>query len=223
MTPIEIALIIIGAAILIASFFLSNNSKPEENAAPVSERELSLTEIETIKEKINELISVATEGSLIQTSDRLNQLSNEKIIAVNDFSEQVLEKISQNHEEVVFLYNMLNEKEREVKDLIKDIDKVKRQINETENNEQSVEMKKENTANTVNAVQNNHTKVPVAKIHNERFNPINAEEDKQVENYNQKILEMYSQGFSIIDISKTLELGQGEVKLVIDLYNNKNN
>jgi DNA-binding NarL/FixJ family response regulator len=40
-------------------------------------------------------------------------------------------------------------------------------------------------------------------------------------NNNSQILALYSQGKSIMEISKLLSLGQGEVKLVIDLFKGK--
>ncbi len=211
MTPIEIVLIIIGAVILIASFFLTDKSKTNEYAALINERELSLTEVAAIKDKVEAIIAEVTEESLTKTEDQMNQLSNEKIIAVNDFSGQVLEKISQNHEEVVFLYNMLNEKESEIKETIKNIDMIKRQMNETGKSEKPADNKKVNMA-----VHTNRT-MPATSFHTDSLNT----DAEQLNNHNQKILELYSQGFSVIDISRTLELGQGEVKLVIDLYKEK--
>ena len=35
----------------------------------------------------------------------------------DEFSAQLMEKINHNHEEVVFMYNMLNEKEKEIKEI----------------------------------------------------------------------------------------------------------
>lgn len=211
MTPIEIVLIIIGAVILIASFFLTDKSKTNEYAALINERELSLTEVAAIKDKVEAIIAEVTEESLTKTEDQMNQLSNEKIIAVNDFSGQVLEKISQNHEEVVFLYNMLNEKESEIKETIKNIDMIKRQMNESGKSEKPADNKKVNTAAHTNRT------MPATSFHTDSLNT----DAEQLNNHNQKILELYSQGFSVIDISRTLELGQGEVKLVIDLYKEK--
>jgi len=37
---------------------------------------------------------------------------------VEEFSRQLLEKIENNHQEVVFMYNMLNEKEKEIKNIV---------------------------------------------------------------------------------------------------------
>ena len=39
-----------------------------------------------------------------------------------------------------------------------------------------------------------------------------------INNHNNLILEEYKKGKSIIEISKSLGIGQGEVKLVVDLY-----
>lgn len=40
----------------------------------------------------------------------------------------------------------------------------------------------------------------------------------QIDNKNDEILKLHKEGLSVLEISKTLGLGQGEVKLVIGLY-----
>lgn len=47
------------------------------------------------------------------------------------------------------------------------------------------------------------------------------ETDGQGRNYNDRILEMYTSGKSKVAIARELNLGVGEVKLVIDLYKNR--
>ena len=37
-------------------------------------------------------------------------------------------------------------------------------------------------------------------------------------NHNDEIIELYKKGRSILEISKMLSIGQGEVKFVIDMY-----
>ncbi len=212
MTPLVIFLIIVGAGILILSCFLVEKSGNDGDvyAALANDRELNLTEMEEIKNKVEAIISDVSELTISQTEEKLSQISNEKIIAVNDFSNQVIEKINQNHEEVVFLYNMLNEKETEFKETVKNIDKAKRNLAETNKSEAEADKSK------------NNSKTSNRKAVNEEKENLNVNTDSEsLNNNNQKILEMYSQGFSVIDISRTLELGQGEVKLVIDLYKDK--
>ena len=44
------------------------------------------------------------------------------------------------------------------------------------------------------------------------------EEQPEQTNHNEKILALYSQGKSYVEIAKELGLGQGEVRLVVGLY-----
>lgn len=216
MTLIEILLILIGAGIIIISCFLIDKSPTQDVALSFEDREsmkreLSETEKAEIKQNIDAIITDSVQGTVLKTEDELSRISNEKIIAVSDFSNQIIEKISQNHEEVVFLYNMLNEKESEIKDSIKQLDGTKEivstKVNDNKGTTEVPQNKKpENPSNDLNQFQ---------QVNNPAFEINN--------NNNDKILELYLQGKSIIDISKSLELGQGEVKLVIDLYKKNNN
>lgn len=47
------------------------------------------------------------------------------------------------------------------------------------------------------------------------------ETDGQGRNYNDRVLELYKSGKSNVAIARELNLGVGEVKLVIDLYKNR--
>ncbi|MDF2472639.1 MAG: hypothetical protein K0R21_421 [Anaerocolumna sp.] len=208
MTPLEIVLILIGVGIIIISGFLIDKSG-NKNTLTSENLNNSTVDLDTeeIKSKINTIITEVTEEKVTNTEDELSKISNEKIIAVNDYSNQVLDKIARNHEEVVFLYNMLNEKQNEVKELLYQMDNTK-----TDMYEKKVEsLPKSN-------------KVPVDtndRIH-ENWNlenkTVNNDSDSTAENNNKVILDLYKQGKSILEISKMLEIGQGEVKLVIDLF-----
>ena len=44
-------------------------------------------------------------------------------------------------------------------------------------------------------------------------------EQNEFQNHNDEIIALYKKGRSVLDISRMLSLGQGEVKFVIDLYN----
>lgn len=221
MTPAEIVLILIGVVILVISMFLVDKSK-SNNSTKLNDEEsnndgndsgkLTKENINEIRKKVDLALSEVSEEILQTTEDKLSHLSNEKIIAVNDYSNLVLEKINQNHEEVIFLYNMLNEKEIELKDLIKEM---------------------ESTKKVIKAANFEHDEISSNPILVEECNEIktNQEEKQQIEldnlmeenpeNNNKRILELYKQGNSTVEISKLLEIGQGEVKLVIDLFNKR--
>ncbi|WP_033166685.1 DUF6115 domain-containing protein [Clostridium sp. KNHs205] len=203
-----IVLIIVGIAIIIIScFMVDKTDKKGKDFVLNTGLDEKVMDISGLKQQVEEMCQETTEGYLYKTENQLSQLSNEKIIAVNDFSEQILEKIKLNHEEVVFLYNMLGEKEEELKTLMRNADKQKKVIEEA-----SV---RSETAKDTNV---SKSKKNVSQVKVEQKQTLIPEDSEASSNSNQKILELYSQGFSIVDISKALEIGQGEVKLVVDLY-----
>jgi hypothetical protein len=207
MTPLEIVLILMGVVIIVISSLVVDKSG-SKSTLKAEDSNNSVEELNTadIKNKINTIITEVTEEKVNHTEDELSKLSNEKIIAVNDYSNQVLDKITQNHEEVVFLYNMLNEKENEVKELLKQVDNSKNIIYEKK----------------VDALDSIKNDIPEHKgqVSEKMFAEKRTEnaENSITENNNKVILDLYKQGKSILEISKMLEIGQGEVKLVIDLF-----
>lgn len=215
MNAIDIILILIGITIIIISCRLVDDTKGGMN------RELkpNTEELEQKKLELEELLNQYSEELIEGTEDELSRLSNEKIIAVSEYSEQILEKINHNHEEVVFLYHMLSEKENSLKKMVGDMDHktvMPSADSEHTNNGKPEEEKSWNEAQQLNL------QVKYSKMTNQsEINNAESEVHKPVDevgNNNEKILKLYSKGKSIVEISKLLEIGQGEVKLVIDLY-----
>ncbi len=48
------------------------------------------------------------------TERELSKVSNEKIMAVSEYSDTVLAEIDKNHKEAMFLYDMLNDKHKDI-------------------------------------------------------------------------------------------------------------
>lgn len=211
MEAIAIILVIAGLAAIIFSCFMVDKTDKNNGFIPSTVLNQTVGEVSNelltneLRQKFDEVCQETSEGYLFKLENQLSQLSNEKIIAVHDFSEQILEKIKHNHEEVIFLYNMLGEKEEELKTFIKNADRQKKVLEENIHQPARTEKKEEQTEKTVGA-----RDLPVRELQ--------ASDLEAGNNSNQKILELYSNGFSIVDISRTLEIGQGEVKLVVDLY-----
>jgi hypothetical protein len=131
MNPLEIALIIIGIITIILSCILVDKGQKAVSIpgkAISVENSLTSEDKQQLKDKMNELLSEVSDEVVVRTDDTLSNISNEKIMAVNEFSDQILEKINRNHEEVVFLYNMLNDKEKELKAAVKEIDSSKKKV-----------------------------------------------------------------------------------------------
>lgn len=229
MSFLEIALILIGIIVIVISCIMIDRSqKPtiNEGGRPVPQ-ENSLSEEDKIqlKKKLDELLSDVSEEVIVHTDDTLSKISNEKIMAVSEFSDQILEKINRNHDEVIFLYNMLNDKEKELKSAVREIDTSKKKVQdildskEKNPNSHTTKEKKAPTSSkpVTQAAQIEKSIKELTKVSSEEETPTNSISI----NSNSQILTLYSQGKSVIEISKLLGLGQGEVKLVIDLFKGK--
>ncbi len=234
MSPIEIVLIIAGIIVIIVSCILVDRSQKIQKqmiGKSISSFEETLTEEDRkyLKEQARGFLVQVQEEVVVHTEDTLSKLSNEKIMAVNDFSEQIIEKIKRNHEEVVFLYNMLNDKEKELKATIREIDASKIKVQEilgSKAEKDRLEAAKAEKIQAAEKVLNQAQTAQSAKTVKKAASPAQAPQESgsvngMGSNNNTQILALYSQGKSIVEISKLLGLGQGEVKLVIDLFKGK--
>ncbi len=231
MSPLEIVLIIAGIIIIIISCRLvdrSGSSDGKNTAIPFSfEDNVSEEDKRRLTEKLRERLDDIGEETVVRTDDTLSRISNEKIIAVNEFSDQILEKIKRNHEEVVFLYNMLNDKEKEMKAAMKEIDLSKKKVQEIIESKAVIERLQ--TAKSTKTAMPDKTAPkpqpqPVQELPKDLQAALEMDEPSGSSlnsNRNTQILNLYSQGKSVMEISKLLEMGQGEVKLVIDLFKGK--
>lgn len=232
MNPLEIILIILGIIIIAISCKLVDRSQDKESKsagkAITLEHMFSEQEKQQFKEKLNELLSEISEETVVHTDDTLSKISNEKILAVNDFSDQILEKIKRNHEEVVFLYNMLSDKEKELKAAVREIDSSKKKVQDIIESKKAVETEQNNKKTIISKATAQTTKPAPKNIKQAKPEQRSLEGTSESvtlnslsSNNNTQILSLYSQGKSVIEISKLLGLGQGEVKLVIDLFKGK--
>ncbi len=229
MNSLQIILIVIGIIVIIVSCLIVDKSqKPVSPTGKMitSENALSNEDRLQLKHRIEELLEASSEEIMIQADDELSRISNEKIMAVNEFSEQILEKITRNHEEVIFLYNMLSDKEKELKETVREIDSSKKKIRDsldTKETSEKISSEKDVKMNTKPVTQADS----IDKMSKTANDMVSKEQESSVlsmaRNSNTQILSLYSEGKSIIEISKLLDLGQGEVKLVIDLFKGKSN
>lgn len=211
---LEVILLIAGIVIFIGSFLLppgkSDESGINKEAAKEEIKSLVEEEMQTVRSQMQDKMEETSEDALEKAERSLERLTNEKIMAVNEYSDTVLQEIHKNHEEAMFLYDMLNNKHANIKDTVSKMDKavkaaedkVRTVTEETEATEEKTEKTPTEAAESIGSPEIG-------------FMGETAEEGQ---NNNEKILEMHRQGKSTVAIAKELGLGVGEVKLVIDLY-----
>ena len=227
---LEIVLLIAGVIIFTGSFFLplggEKNTGIDQKAAKEEIHSLVEEEMNTVRSKMQDKME-ETSGDAIEKAERsLERLTNEKIMAVNEYSDTVLQEIHKNHEEAMFLYDMLNSKHANIKDTVSKMDKaVKAAENKTLENKTAENKAAEKTATDKTAGTVAEEKAADASQTETLIQPENSPEIgfmgetvQEGQNNNEKILEMHRQGKSTVAIAKELGLGVGEVKLVIDLY-----
>lgn len=224
MSLLEIILILSGLFIIFISTRIIGRAGESNGqlSARINMEEAYEEELKRFQEKLTVQLSDLKEEIIVRTDDELSSLSNEKIMAVGEYSDQILEKIKHNHEEVVFLYNMLSEKEKELKAAVLAMNTtgLKSREEALPINPNAAEPEKKR-ATGIQQVQSQRTKATVSPAPKEKQaeSKLTSEpEADQGTNNNSQILSLYSKGKSVVEISKLLGLGQGEVKLVIDLF-----
>lgn len=228
---LEIVLLIAGVIIFTGSFFLSlggeKNTGIDQKAAKEEIHGLVEEEMNNVRSKMQDKMEETSEDAIEKAERALERLTNEKIMAVNEYSDTVLQEIHKNHEEAMFLYDMLNSKHANIKDTVSKMDKaVKAAENKTlenktaENKAAAEKTATDKTAGTVAEEKTADASQTETLIQPENSPEIGfmGETVQEGQNNNEKILEMHKQGKSTVAIAKELGLGVGEVKLVIDLY-----
>lgn len=227
MTGMEIVLLILGIMIFAASFLIPG-PKQEINTKALEDGEEKVKEIvdeqmKTAKKNLQTSVDETLTNAVEKTERSLERISNEKITAVSEFSNTVLEDIHKGHQEIMFLYDMLHEKQKNVLETAKEIERARAIAKETKDElentvQEAANMEAQETAAMIKA------EAPQASVVSEADSdgtfPKDTEGNGTGEeiNNNEKILEMHRQGKSNVAIARELGLGVGEVNLVIDLF-----
>ena len=220
MTAVEITLIIVGIVFLLVSFLVQEKLSPKdiESITNLSENELKIIvekQLKNANDQVEDAITDVGEDKTETTKRALEKETNEKIMAIDEYSNTVLESMNKTHNEILFLYSMLNDKHTELTDLATQLQQFSEHMKNTEN---------EVLENLALAAQDVRQKVNETKPIDENeailasLGTDGQEADQDQINHNDRILMLHQQGFSDVEIARELGLGLGEVKLVIGLF-----
>ncbi|WP_418492003.1 DUF6115 domain-containing protein [Eshraghiella crossota] len=127
MTGLEIALLTIGLIVIVASFVFSSKSDGD-TMHNVKDVTFTDKQKEDIKKQITDILDEQIDNVKEQTEISLDKLSNQKMLEMNEYSDTILQEINRNHNEVMFLYDMLNEKKKEINNTVRDMNVTKKEI-----------------------------------------------------------------------------------------------
>ena len=296
MTAFEIVLLAAGLLIFVISFFLPDGKK--ENNEGITDligteeiRSLIDEELANSKSRLDEMTDETIEYSMEKAERTLERITNEKIMAIGDYSDAVMSGISNSHQENMFLHEMLGRNKDELTDLLNHADQTARDAQVLSNNaydlasaakqmaesayeqavtagdravfaeEKMIDARKVIDGGEPGSYESDPIEdvyyaeepeeepepVPVKKPAAKRTRKSSSRgklsgqmsipeelfpkdqdsidlnfsgSDAPEENNNEKILSMHRMGRSNMAIAKELGLGLGEVKLVIDLFEN---
>ena len=152
----ELILLIFGGIVFTVSFFLPSGGKKEKDGISKADeeeiKEIIGREVEEAKTQISDIVDETITYSMEKTERSMERLTNEKSMAVNEYSDTVLEQINKNHKEAVFLYDMLNDKHENLKSTVSEAVKTASEVKQTvkdaevtarEAKEQAVEIKEQ--------------------------------------------------------------------------------
>ena len=251
MTTIEIILLLAGCVFMIGSFFISEklSSSELDKIAELSEDELKKIierEVNNAGTQMDEVIEQKIEEAGEQAERAMEKESNEQIMQIHEYSETVMESMKKTHDEIMFLYSMLNDKHTEMTSMTGDLQRLAADIRNLQENlsaKAGTSIRKPVAESHVvqqpvmkqNAVVQPMTETidvqPEPEVQVNRFQEIQEPEQKTEKPEtadaqgmsNDMILKLYEQGLSKVEIAKQLGRGLGEVNLVIELYKGDEN
>lgn len=284
MTAFEVVLLLCGIICVAVSFIMGDSKKKNKDD---KDYDANLTEEqkEDIRRQVTDIIDEEMLNASEKTEVSLDKISNTKILEMNEYADNILGEINRNHNEAVFLYDMLNDKAKEVKSTVKDVNVTKKQVEkiQAEVTSAAANPEEDNAYADKSGDKSQHRsehefRSMTPEIVREIDMPVTSEYDDSQENdsygtggadindgmdmvspqelmavsqmlgqdiqqniqqniqtvsaqdngmhdngthglnRNDEILSMYESGMDSRQIAKELNLGIGEVRLVIDLY-----
>lgn len=124
MNWLQIVFLIGGIVVFVLSFILpeKKGDVADEKKQREQIQKMVDEQLKSAKEKLTESVDETVAEAVEKAERSLERVSNEKIMAVNEYSDTVLQDINKNHEEAVFLYSMLNDKHDNIKSTVASVE-----------------------------------------------------------------------------------------------------
>ena len=245
MSALQIALLIIGVLFFVGSFFITEklSSSDVEMIKKLSQKEVrSLVDHELTDAKAR--LDMAFDEKVSESIDKIEAGTDkdftEKIVSLGEYFDEVkdqanpiLEAMEKTNTENNFLYNMLNEKQENITQIVKDIqtqesalrgmkEGIENKILELKEMEISLQQKED----ALVAENELHFEESVQSLKDAFQQKLDEGDQKVVEetgnsdkaDLKKKIISMNQEGYSEVEIAKKLGVGLGEIKLILGLF-----
>ena len=219
MTGVAWILLLIGVVFMIGSFFVTEKLSPSElnQIAELSEEEL--------KRKIDRGLKNAETSNVVRS---LEIVTNDKIMAISEYSDTVIESMNKTHNEIMFLYSMLNDKHTELTGMAADLQRLAADVRSLEEKapltapqaapERAAAVSAASAVTPVSVETADTTERETAAAPAEQKEEMPETEETKQEGLHAEILKLKKLGMTEVQIAKKLGIGIGEVRLVNGLY-----
>lgn len=240
MTGVELLLLLIGSIFMVGSFFITEKLSPSElnKIAELSEGELKkmierglLDAGARIEDAIDEQIAASSD----KVDRALEKETNEKIMAISEYSDTVIEGMNKTHNEIMFLYSMLNDKHAELTGMVSDLQRLAADVRNLEENLPQMTPPATQAQTQVRTpIQRERpvkaAETPAGAVKADRAQigsqdkkapegqSAQAAEEADKNRIHKEILALHKEGLTEIQIARKMKMGIGEVRLVIGLY-----
>lgn len=128
MNTLQICLFIFGLIVFVGSFFITEklSSSDTEMISRLSEKEVkSLVEKELSQasEQMDRLLTEKSEEAVEKIEVSTDKDTNEKLMSIGEYSDTILKAMNESHDEIMFIYQILNEKQENITNMVSEIGK----------------------------------------------------------------------------------------------------
>lgn len=233
MTGVAWILLLIGVVFMIGSFFVTEKLSPSElnQIAELSEEELKRIidrGLKNAETRIEDAIDEQVDQSSEKVDRSLEKVTNDKIMAISEYSDTVIESMNKTHNEIMFLYSMLNDKHTELTGMAADLQRLAADVRSLEEKAPLTAPQAASERAAAVSAASAVTLVPVEKADTtgretaaapaEQKEEMPETEETKQEGLHAEILKLKKLGMTEVQIAKKLGIGIGEVRLVNGLY-----
>ena len=233
MTGVAWILLLICVVFMIGSFFVTEKLSPSElnQIAELSEEELKRIidrGLKNAETRIEDAIDEQVDQSSEKVDRSLEKVTNDKIMAISEYSDTVIESMNKTHNEIMFLYSMLNDKHTELTGMAADLQRLAADVRSLEEKapltapqaapERAAAVSAASAVTLVPVEKADTTGRETAAAPAEQKEEMPETEETKQEGLHAEILKLKKLGMTEVQIAKKLGIGIGEVRLVNGLY-----
>ncbi len=130
----EIVLIIAGILAIILGYLIPNGHDAGEGDIELTEQkinEMVRKAVQNSQGQIDDLLDECMEDAINKAERAMDRVTNEKMSAISEYSDTVMNDIHKNHDEVMFMYDMLNDKHKNLRNTVSEVTRAAKEVKQT--------------------------------------------------------------------------------------------